>query len=59
MFVIGGAGTGTMDNKEKCLPNQPIEIFDLSALEFVKSYHPEDQGSYRIPKAISNVIGGE
>jgi len=54
MMVVGGVGPGGL-----CLNDEFLRIFNLNTLQFEKSYNPEKQDEYKVPKVITDQIGGK
>jgi len=54
MMVIGGVAPGST-----CLSGEFLRVFNLNTLVYEDGYQPDKQDAYRVPKAITDVIGGE
>jgi hypothetical protein len=55
MFVVGGQLT-TVTN---CFTDGVIRVFNLNTLEFQDDYDPTKWSDYKVPGAVTDVIGGE
>ncbi|KAK2751117.1 hypothetical protein FQN57_000192 [Myotisia sp. PD_48] len=55
MLVYGGVFT----NVNQCLEGGFIRVYNLNTLQFQDTYNPEKWSEYKVPKIISDKIGGD
>lgn len=55
MFVIGGQ----LSSDGNCFTDGVMRIFNLNTLEFQDAYDPTEWSEYKVPKVVTDVIGGE